>query len=221
MGFFALLKALDELVYEVMSWLVFYPITLWQSIRHPLSMMAYAQSEFDDSDRNRYAEAISPPLFLLISLLISHGIELATVGQSSLVRSNVGLAALIKDDTSLILVRLLLFSAFPMIMAVLLVRAQRRQVTRSTLQKPFYSQCYLTSPFALALGIGTILQQRAEWLHWTGVALVLGALVFLIAVEARWFAMLVPSSILKGLGWALLGLLIGLTVIAAVGTALL
>jgi len=39
MGFFTLLKSLDELLYEVMSWLVFYPVTLWRPLARPQAMM--------------------------------------------------------------------------------------------------------------------------------------------------------------------------------------
>ena len=39
MNFFQFLKSLDKLLYEVASWLVFYPVTMWRSARHPLAMM--------------------------------------------------------------------------------------------------------------------------------------------------------------------------------------
>ena len=49
MNFFNLLQSLDELLYEVMSWLVFYPITLWRTLVRPLKMMDYSDVEQGDA----------------------------------------------------------------------------------------------------------------------------------------------------------------------------
>ena len=45
MHFMQLLKSLDELLYEVMSWLVFFPLTLWRTLTQPITMMEYAESQ--------------------------------------------------------------------------------------------------------------------------------------------------------------------------------
>jgi hypothetical protein len=80
--FMKLIASLDEALYGVMSWLVFYPITLWRTLRHPWEMMDYADRELTDDEEEQYTDAIRPPLFLLLSVLLSHGIELALVGDS-------------------------------------------------------------------------------------------------------------------------------------------
>jgi hypothetical protein len=45
MNFVQWLNSLDELLYEVRSWLVFYPITLWRVLRHPLATMHCAEDQ--------------------------------------------------------------------------------------------------------------------------------------------------------------------------------
>src|SRR5690349_10768094 len=72
MNFFNLLQSLDELLYEVMSWLVFYPITLWRTLVRPLQMMDYSDVEQGDASDQQYTDTLSPPLFLLLSLIIIH-----------------------------------------------------------------------------------------------------------------------------------------------------
>jgi len=37
--FLIFLKSFEVFLYELMSWLVFYPRTLWRSVRRPLEMM--------------------------------------------------------------------------------------------------------------------------------------------------------------------------------------
>ena len=39
MNFMAWLSSFDELIYEVMSWILFLPITLWRTLRHPWAMI--------------------------------------------------------------------------------------------------------------------------------------------------------------------------------------
>lgn len=41
MIFMNLLKSLDDLLFEIMGWLVFYPFTFWRTLRHPWRMMDY------------------------------------------------------------------------------------------------------------------------------------------------------------------------------------
>ena len=39
MDFMKWLNSLDELLYEVMSWVVFFPLTLWQALFRPIRTM--------------------------------------------------------------------------------------------------------------------------------------------------------------------------------------
>ena len=106
MNFFNLLQSLDELLYEVMSWLVFYPITLWRTLVRPLQMMDYSDVEQGDASDQQYTDTLSPPLFLLLSLILVHGVELAVVGNDAVVASKVGLSALVSNNTDLIILRI-------------------------------------------------------------------------------------------------------------------
>jgi hypothetical protein len=45
MDFLKLIQSLDELLYEIMSWLIFYPVTLWRTLTKPLTMMTYSEVE--------------------------------------------------------------------------------------------------------------------------------------------------------------------------------
>jgi len=204
MHFMSLLKSLDDLLYEVMSWLVFYPLTLWRVLRRPLVMMDYSDRELNQSTGEQYTDTLTPPLFLLVSLLLSHALELAYVGDSILVRSNHGLAALVKDDTSLVILRLIVFSVFPLMFAVRLVRAQRTRLTRESLRPAFYAQCYAAAPFALLIGIGTLLTtvHRVDWAVPLGLGITAATLLIYLMVQARWFAEHLKRSLIAGLGQA-------------------
>lgn len=199
MNFMQFLKSLDDLLYEVMSWVVFYPVTFWGTLRRPWAMMDYADAQLDLPESDQYGETLSPPLFLLLTLLLSHAIELTLVGESSLIASKHGLAALISDDTSLLLMRLLVFSIFPLIMAVRLVRCRRERLTRDTLRQPFYAQCYLAGPFALLIGLSGLVTQ----MHWhgadlAGLGLMAAAFLWYGGLQVRWFARKLDVPLWRG-----------------------
>lgn len=217
MHFTQLLKSLDELLYEVMSWLVFYPLTLWRVLRHPLAMMDYSDRELHEGEAAQYRDTLRPPLFLLLTLLLSHGIELALVGTNPIVASKHGLASLVDDDTSLIMLRLVVFSVFPLVLATRLARLKSHGVTRETLRAPFYAQCYAAAPFALTIGLGTLLTTlRWDWAHAAGGLLLLAALTSYWIVQARWFAQHLHRSPGAGFGHAAAGIALSLLAVLLV-----
>lgn len=221
MGFLQLLKSLDDLLYEVMSWLVFYPLTLWRSLTQPLAMMRYADTELADAPEQQYTDVLSPPTFLLITLLLSHMVELAVIGDSPLIASRRGLAALITDDTSLIVLRMVAFATFPLTMAVRLLRAGRRKLERDTLKLPFYSQCYAAGPLALLFSLGTTLSHCVPPpLQLAGGVIALGAVIWFLALETMWFRGSLQCGWWRALGNALRAYAEGWVVLAVVALAM-
>ncbi|WP_082496471.1 hypothetical protein [Aminobacter sp. DSM 101952] len=185
MDFMRLLKSLEELLYELASWLVFYPVTMWRTLRRPQAMMRYADVELADDVAEQYTDTLSPPLFLLITLLIAHGFELALVRQETPWAPPSFLAS----DANLLMFRAVAFSVFPLLMALALLRHRGIRIDRNTLKRPFYSQCYVAAPFALLASAGGLLTRidTAET-RLAGLALFGLATLWYLTVETRWFA---------------------------------
>ncbi len=203
MNFFNLLQSLDELLYEVMSWLVFYPVTLWRTLVRPLKMMDYSDVEQGDVSDQQYTDTLSPPLFLLLSLIIVHAAEIALVGNDAVVASKVGLSALVSTNTDLIVLRIVLYSLFPVMMATRMVRAQNLQVNRDTLRAPFYSQCYVAAVLAMMLGGAVILIKLAhDWSVLAGGALALFGLLWFGFLQTAWFNQHLKCGRAKAFGHA-------------------
>lgn len=210
MDFMKILKSLEELLYEVMTWLVFYPRTLWLTVRRPLQMMEYADAELGDRVREQYTDTLSPPLFLLITIVISHVLELAIVGQSELVTQKTGLRSLITDDTNLILFRAVAISLFPLAMSVQLLKRRGQTLDRETMRAPFYSQCYITAPFALLFGIvGLAPLDKPAWLL-SAMAATVAAAVIYVVLQTIWTTRHASGGTLRA----------GLSVCLAYGAAL-
>lgn len=203
MNFFNLLQSLDELLYEVMSWLVFYPVTLWRTLVRPLQMMDYSDVEQGDATDEQYTDTLSPPLFLLLSLILVHAAEIALVGANAVVVSKVGLSALVSNDTDLIILRIVTYSLFPVLMATRMVRARKVEVNRQTLRAPFYSQCYGAALLAILLGSGELLIRLAhEWSLLAGAALMLFGLLWFGTLQTAWFNQHLKCGRLRAFGQA-------------------
>ncbi len=111
MDFIKLLSLLDELLYEFMVMLVFYPRTLSLTVRHPQRMMDYADTELGDVQSVQYDDTLSPPLFLMISMGIAH-----LTGQAANSEADGKLPGLLANVENLLALRLVLFSLFPLLM---------------------------------------------------------------------------------------------------------
>lgn len=217
MDFMKLLKSLEELLYEVVCWLVFYPLTLWRSLADPLRMMRYADEELADRPQDQYEDTLSPPLFLLLTLLLAQAISQAV---PSLYDSST-LPPILSSTANLLIARGVIFSVLPLVMAVTLVRRKNIRLTRDTLRPPFYSQCYVAALFVLIAGIGLDLMLIP---HQAGLAT--GAALFAVAIgwygqaQVRWFKRDLHITTVAGVGLFVSRFLMAVIVILGVALAI-
>jgi hypothetical protein len=176
MDFLRILRSLEELVYELMSILYFYPRTLWQVLVRPLQMARYAQSEQQDRLEERYVDAVSPPLLLMLTVLLAHLVEIAVRVKLPPVGTAVG-QLIYGTEQNLLLYRALLFSLLPLEAAIGVVRRRGQKVDRETLRGPFHVQCFLATPLVLSFLLAGVLLARAQ-----GSSVVAGAAVGIVGV---------------------------------------
>jgi hypothetical protein len=220
MDFIKLLQSLDELLFEVVSWLLFYPLTLWKVIRAPLRMMETAGLELTEAAQRQFDDTIPPPLFLALTMLLIHIVEVAILGKSYLATVNPQMGRLIGSDTNLTIFRIIMISLLPLTAAIKLARAQGKHLDRAAIKVPFYSQCYPASLFAIMLGLG-FAAARLD-LSFTNpgfLAVMAVAFVWLLLIEAHWFSSQLGHSFMHGLWQA--AMLIGVWVVLLFVTLLL
>lgn len=218
MDFMKLLNSLDELLYEAMSWLIFFPLTVWRTIVRPVEMMQYADQQLNQPEAKQYADALNPPVFLTAALAMTH-FGASALGQVDQIEaSHRGLSAMINDDTSALLLRIIVFALFPLMMAVREVRREKRPLNRKSLQLPFYAHCYPAAIFALFLTAGSILagltQRPLQIFGWT---LVVSAVAYYLIVATVWFSRQPGSSRLGAFGSALRAMVEASVVFGIVG----
>lgn len=114
MDFLKIIRALEEFLYEAMTWLFFYPRTFWRCVCHPDWIIAYTDQELGESPGEQFKDLISPPLFLIISVLIAHGVQFLLRNRPQASASPV-FNEIAATEQGLILFRALLFSVFPLV----------------------------------------------------------------------------------------------------------
>lgn len=187
MDFLKLLRGIEELLFEALSWLIFYPLTLWRVLVSPVKMMDYSDIEQADSLEGSYSDTFSPGLFLIVTLLLVHGIELALGIEADF---GGALGEIVKSsDENILITRTLTFGIYPLIFSMLLLIATKVKIDRNSLRAPFFAQCYTTSTFALLVNIGFLsIQMHAEpstiMFAW---AWELAVVLWLITIQTLWF----------------------------------
>lgn len=212
------LNSLDELLFEIVSWIIFFPITLWKVIRAPFVAMAYAEAELASDNDDQFSETLSPPIFLIFALVIAHAIGIAMGGGvNPVVRSHHGLASLVNDNTTLLLLRIVIFSVFPLMLAARYSRKRFGVLSRKTLKSPFYAQCFVAAPFALMVSAGLNLSQlhHVAWTL-TGAALAVAAFLTYSVLQILWFARSLDQSMVRAFGNASAAMIESLVVAALI-----
>lgn len=189
MPFLLFLKSFEVLLYELMSWLVFYPRTLWRCVRHPLQLMKRSEQELELPPPEQFRDVVSPPIFLLLTVVAANAFEVLIVGNNPLIDDGIGLASMITDNTSLILFRLVAFASLPVFAGAFALAVMRRPVDRDTLQPFFYAQCFATTPMVLLWSIAATLTRLPQPSANIPAGIIfLAAAAFYIGVETSWFA---------------------------------
>ncbi len=215
MDFLKLLRSLEEFLYELCTWFLFFPRTLYRVVVHPRRMAQYVNTELTQKLDRQFDDAISPPMFLMLSVLVAHGVELMMhqqiVGTGVLSRSVFG------NEESLLLYRSITFAIWPLVTTTHLLRRKQLPMTRESLHRPFFMQCYLTAPFAVALSTSMVFVRLPGALStMLGVTVGVIAALWYVAVQAVWLKVALQRSWVNTIlstAWVLvLGSLINITI---------
>lgn len=198
-----ILQSVEELLYEVMSWLLFYPRTLLMTLRHPLRTMHYSDAEQRDRPEKQYLETLSPPLFLVLSILLAHGLELL-FGVGPTDEPNAASRFITGNEQNLLAFRALMFSLHPLVFAWAFLKLSGHRIDRESLRPPFFAQCYLAGATSILVSLGTLgVQDASLWSTLAGVVLIGGITLWYIAIQRLWLAAVPGLTRWKAWAWAI------------------
>lgn len=220
MDFLKLLRSLEEFLYELCTWLLLFPRTLYRVAAHPLRMADYVDRELGQAAERQFDDAISPPLFLMLAVLVAHGVELlmhqAVPGTSELSREILG------NEQLLLLYRSVTFAIWPLIASAHMLRRTQIPATRESLRRPFFTQCYLAAPFAVVVSTAFVFV-RMPGATSTAIGLAAAALAcaWYVVVQARWLEGRLRRPWVNIVLSTLWVLLLGLTINTAIALLIL
>ena len=217
MNVLTILRSVEELLYEVISWLLFYPLTLWKTLCRPLTMMEYSDREQRDKPEKQYLETLSPPLFLVLSSLLAHAVEIG-VGLGDGEASSVLGRFLLQNEQTLLGFRALIFSLPGLIFAWLALKLNRKRVDRESLRAPFFAQCYLSGTTAILTSLGSSgIRYPSEAATLAGLFVIVAITAWYLAVQWRWLRQETPAGTVQALGLTGLAFAGSMAIVAAVG----
>jgi hypothetical protein len=217
MNVLTILRSVEELLYEVISWLLFYPLTLWKTLRRPLTTMEYSDREQRDKPEKQYLETLSPPLFLVLSILLAHAVEIGVGLGEGEARSVLG-RFLLQNEQMLLGFRALIFSLPGLIFAWLALKLNRKRIDRESLRAPFFAQCYLSGTTAILTSLGSSgIRYPSEAATLAGLFVILAITVWYLTVQWRWLRQETSAGPVLALGLTGLAFAGSMTIVAVVG----
>jgi hypothetical protein len=139
---------------------------------------------------------VSPPLMLILTIVLAHMIELGIHHRTMTIDTVLG-KELFSSEQAVIATRSVVFCLFGLFGAMSMLRHQRQPTNRESLRKPFYIHCYLLAPFALGLAFASTIMSFAQG-HWI---LVGGALLLLSCLWYAWAQTAIYARLLKMSWW--------------------
>ncbi|CAN7202177.1 hypothetical protein LJR164_000620 [Phenylobacterium sp. LjRoot164] len=214
MDFMKILRSFEDFLFEATSWLAFYPLTLWRVITRPLTWMAYSDAEQSDEGEARYDRALSPPLLLLITVVLLNVIGTAT--HSAPESSSEVVQAINSTPENQALARALIFSLLPLVAAIAMLKARRQSLSREALRAPFYAQCYLAAPCAVIFNAGIFIFAHDNLSNALGIAVMTGGAAWFLVAQSRWFSAKLTVGVAKGVVYAVSSMLAAIVCLLAI-----
>jgi len=211
-----LLQALEEIIFEIACLAVLLPKTFFGLAFSPRKAYAYVIEELQKKPEDRFDRFASPlilwsatgilPHFIILSLYAGH----PTI--SKVLAANTGATAMqmlaLSAET-----RFVALSAFavslPLAFAVVITRARKQPIAKSSLREPLYTLCYCTAPvLMLATPLWPMGLAQLTGPYTEGMEMLIQAYGTMLMVWAGW----IGASLFRlhlGIGWRqALGLLV-------------
>ena len=154
MGPFKVLQSVEELIFQIATWLVLLPKTLLQVLKRPQWAPEYVSEELQKDVTERFSSQMSPVLFWVLIGLVPHLLTIDLLGSmsESRVASEKEWVRFVRSSWE---ARLLVISIFalsgPLAFSTAIARDRKETVSRESLRSPFYGQCYAFAPAYLFL----------------------------------------------------------------------
>jgi hypothetical protein len=149
MGPLKLLQSVEELIFQIATWLVLLPKTFLRVLTRPRWVPEYIDEELHKDAVERFGSQMSPVLFWVIVGLLPHMLTIDLLGSMSgsrVASEREWIRFLASSwEARLMAISIFAFSG-PLAFATAIARDRKETVSRDSLRSPFYAQCYAFAP---------------------------------------------------------------------------
>jgi hypothetical protein len=128
-----MLKSIEDFVYEALTWIILRPRTLLRIVFQPMRMTGYADSQLRRDDEARAKDAISPPLLLVLRVLLAHlidpGVHVSPGDDAGLLQHH-----LLGSEKNLLVYRTIAFGVWARAGAMYCLRKSGAAIDRDTMR---------------------------------------------------------------------------------------
>jgi len=207
MAQFKILQALEDVIFEIMAWLMLLPKTLIQVIFAPVKAIKYVSAEWEKKPDERFDEFLSPIVFWIIVAVLP--LTYTLLSEKELQQG--GILTIFLEDK--IFLGAGIASLLLLVYVTWIELINNRPLRKSALKKMFYVQCYITSPAVLIITLVFRLTATVQAFQ----RYLLFSIAFVIFYE------MIVMKIEFEAGWrkALLNAILPLGIIAAIGALII
>jgi len=204
MSQFKILQALEDVIFEIMAWIMLLPKTLFRVIFAPGKVIQYVNDEWEKKLENRFDEFLSPIFFWIIVAVLPLTYTLLTEKE---LQQN-GILAVFLENKILLGACI---AALPLLVYVTWIELiNNRPIRKSALQRMFYVQCYITSPIVLFVTFVFRLTTTLSMFQWY----LLVSILFLFFYETFVMKVELKKTLLESIWNAILPFIITVFLIA-------
>ncbi len=159
MDLFKVIQSIEDLLYQVATWIFLVPKTLIKVIISPSWAHQYVLEEFEKESSEQFEEYISPIIFLIVGAVLPVFIISALDQESSKIAIYKLLAPKIENK---FYIHAFMWAIGPLSFSYVHLREHKKPITRKTIKPFFYSQCFIITPIALLMCIQSGLMKLIE-----------------------------------------------------------
>jgi len=155
MDLFKIVRSIEELLYQIVIWVLLVPKTLVRVIRSPSWAQLYVTEEIKKDPDNQFEEYMSPIMFLVAAAVLPSFV----LSSLDPVEIKIPIYKLIAPNTEYkFYIHAFLWALAPLSFAYVHFRELNESINREDLKLFFYIQCYVIAPISLIIISQTVLR---------------------------------------------------------------
>lgn len=194
-------QVFEQVIYDFLMWVIFFPYTLVRILLKPIAMTREVITELQRPSGEDRFNGLSPPLFLFLCVVgawaLSHSPTLVLAASAEKTLAGQVLAS----PENLILFRVIIGCAYPLTGALIYEWLTPGGISHASFRLPLYQQAYVCGPYTLISGVAASYMSLSKtmWVQGLSFGIVALITIWFVATQTRFFKAYTKQSTLISL----------------------